>query len=145
MPRRSLLIFPLALACFVAPAMNAAQAPNADAEREYSATVQPFLNAYCASCHTGEKAAAQLDLRQYSSPASVVQDFAKWDRVREKLAAHQMPPKQAKQPAEGARQRRHQLDRRDLEEPRRAGMTATPGRCSRGGSATPNTTTPSTT
>ena len=37
-------------------------------------------------------------------PQSVVQDFAKWDRVREKLAAHQMPPQQAKQPSESARQ-----------------------------------------
>ena len=102
--RHILLISLLVLGSVVAPAMNAAQAPNADLEREYSATVQPFLNAYCVSCHTGEKAAAQLDLRQYSSAASVVQDFAKWDRVREKLAAHQMPPKQAKQPPEGARQ-----------------------------------------
>src|SRR5688572_27387264 len=104
MPHRCVSIFLMALACVVAPAMNAAQAPNADLEREYSATVQPFLNAYCVSCHTGEKAAAQLDLRQYSSAASVVQDFAKWDRVREKLAAHQMPPPKAKQPDERARQ-----------------------------------------
>ena len=102
--QRFLLIFLLALACFVAPSMKAAQAPNADLEREFASTVQPFLNAYCTSCHTGEKAAAQLDLRQYSSAASVVQDFAKWDRVREKLAAHQMPPQQAKQPSEIARQ-----------------------------------------
>ncbi len=102
--RHFLLISLLVIGSVVAPAMNAAQAPNADLEREYSATVQPFLNAYCVSCHTGEKAAAQLDLRQYSSASSVVQDFAKWDRVREKLSAHQMPPKQAKQPPEGARQ-----------------------------------------
>jgi hypothetical protein len=102
--QRFLVIFLLALACFVAPSMKAAQAPNADVDREFTATVQPFLNAYCTSCHTGEKAAAQLDLRQYSSAASVVQDFAKWDRVREKLAAHQMPPQQAKQPSERARQ-----------------------------------------
>ena len=102
--RHCLLISLLVLGSVVAPAMNAAQAPNADVEREYSATVQPFLNSYCVSCHTGEKAAAQLDLRQYTSAASVVQDFAKWDRVRDKLAAHQMPPKQAKQPPEADRQ-----------------------------------------
>jgi len=102
--RHSLLISLLVLGSVVAPAMNAAQAPNADLEREFASTVQPFLNSYCTSCHTGEKAAAQLDLRQYSSAASVVQDFAKWDRLREKLAAHQMPPQQAKQPSEVARQ-----------------------------------------
>ena len=67
--------------------------------------VQPFLNAYCVSCHTGDKAAAQLDLRQYSSAASVVRDFAKWDRVRDKVAAKQMPPAQAKQPSDAERAR----------------------------------------
>jgi hypothetical protein len=102
--RQILLISLLVLGSVGAPAMNAAQAPNADVEREFTSTVQPFLNSYCTSCHTGEKAAAQLDLRQYTSAASVVQDFAKWDRVREKLAAHQMPPQQAKQPSETARQ-----------------------------------------
>ena len=114
--RHILLISLLVLGSVVAPAMNAAQAPTADPEREYSATVQPFLNAYCVSCHTGEKAAAQLDLRQYSSAASVVQDFAKWDRVREKLSAHQMPPKQAKQPTRRRAPGSHQLDSRDLED-----------------------------
>src|SRR5687768_2789602 len=102
--RYSFLASLLVLGSVVAPSMNAAQAPNADIEREFASTVQPFLNSYCTSCHTGEKAAAQLDLRQYTSAASVVQDFAKWDRVREKLAAHQMPPQQAKQPSESARQ-----------------------------------------
>ncbi len=39
-----------------------------------------------------------------SSAESVVQDFSRWDRVRDKLAAGQMPPKQAKQPDDRARQ-----------------------------------------
>src|SRR5215213_9770065 len=95
--RHIFLISLLVLGTVVAPRMNAAQAPNADVEREFTGTVKPFLDTYCVSCHTGEKAAAQLDLRQYSTAASAVQDFAKWDRVREKLAAHQMPPQQAKQ------------------------------------------------
>ncbi len=87
------------------PAMNAAQGPAPAADREYNETVRPIVTAYCASCHTGENAAAQLDLRQYTSTESVVRDFAKWDRVREKLAARQMPPAQAKQPSE--QERRH--------------------------------------
>ena len=101
--RHCLLFALLVLGCFVAPAMNAAQAPAADADREFAQTVQPFLTAYCASCHTGEKAVAQLDLRQYSSVDAVVQDYAKWDRLREKLASRQMPPQQAKQPSEQER------------------------------------------
>lgn len=102
--RRTLLVSILVLGCFVAPAMNAAQAPGASAEREFTETVRPFLAAHCTTCHTGEKAAAQLDLRRYTTAESVVQDFARWNRVRDKLAAHQMPPRQAKQPAETARQ-----------------------------------------
>jgi hypothetical protein len=103
MPHRSSLIFLLAVACFVAPAMNAAQAPLASADREYTETVRPIVATYCASCHTGERAAAGLDLRQYTTVDAVVQDFAKWDRVREKLAARQMPPPNAKQPSEQER------------------------------------------
>ena len=42
--RHCILIALLVLGSVVAPAMNAAQAPNADVERDYSTTVQPFLN-----------------------------------------------------------------------------------------------------
>lgn len=87
----------------VTPVMNAAQAPGTVADREFTETVRPFLTTYCASCHTGEKAAAQLDLRQFTSAESVVQDYARWNRLREKLASQQMPPRQAKQPEDAAR------------------------------------------
>ena len=100
---RPVLVSLFVLGCVVAPAMNAAQAPDTSIAREFTETVRPFLTTYCASCHTGEKAAAQLDLSQYASVESVVQDYARWNRVREKLAAQQMPPRQAKQPDERAR------------------------------------------
>jgi len=101
--RRVFLTSILVLACLVAPAMNAAQGTEPGTEREFTESVRPFLTTYCASCHSGEKAAAQLDLRQYSSADAVVRDFTRWNRVREKLSAHQMPPPQAKQPDEAAR------------------------------------------
>lgn len=84
--------------------MNAAPPADASVERAFTDTVQPFLTAYCTSCHGGDKPAAQLDLRQYSTAESVVQDFSRWDRVLNKIAARQMPPPQAKQPSEKARQ-----------------------------------------
>jgi hypothetical protein len=103
--RYCLLASILIIGAGLGPAMNAAQAPNGvGGEREFASTVQPFLATYCASCHTGEKAAAQLDLRQYTTPESVVRDFSKWNRLRDKLSARQMPPPQAKQPPEPARQ-----------------------------------------
>lgn len=94
----------LVLACVAVPSMNAAPPLNANVEREFVDTVRPFLDAYCTSCHGGEKPAAQLDLQQYSTTTSVVEDFSRWNRLREKLAARQMPPRQAKQPDDRTRQ-----------------------------------------
>jgi hypothetical protein len=104
MSRRHVLTFLLVLACVVGPTTTAAPPQDQDVEREFTESVKPFFNSYCVGCHSGEKAAAQLDLRQFSSSEAVVQDFVRWNRLREKLAAHQMPPKQAKQPEEPARQ-----------------------------------------
>ena len=67
-------------------------------------TVQPFLNAYCTSCHGGGKPAAQFDLRQYTTAASVVQDFSRWNRVLARLAAREMPPTSMRQPSDLERQ-----------------------------------------
>ena len=63
---------------------------------------------YCTNCHGGAKPAAQLDLRQYSTVESVVQDFSRWNRVLARLTAREMPPRQANQPPDQARQ--HVID-----------------------------------
>jgi uncharacterized protein DUF1592/uncharacterized protein DUF1588/uncharacterized protein DUF1587/uncharacterized protein DUF1585/uncharacterized protein DUF1595/cytochrome c len=84
--------------------MIAAAPADTGANRGFAQTVQPFLETYCTSCHGGAKPAAQLDLRQYSTVESVVQDFPRWNRVLSRLAAREMPPKQAKQPSDQARQ-----------------------------------------
>ena len=94
----------LVLACIAVPMNAAAPAGDADVQRGFTETVQPFLATYCASCHSGEKAAAQLDLRQYSSPDAVVQDFTRWNRVLARLTAGEMPPKNMKQPSAAERQ-----------------------------------------
>ena len=107
MPRRLVLTSLLVLGCFIAPAMKAAPA-DPDAEREFTDTVRPFLNTYCTSCHSGDKAAAQLDLRRYETTASVVDDYARWNRVMARLSAKEMPPRQMKQPSDEARQ--HVID-----------------------------------
>src|ERR1700730_731493 len=103
MSRRFFLTPLLALGCIAVP-MNAATSSGADVESGFSQTVQPFLNSYCTSCHGGAKPSAQLDLRQYSTTASVVQDFSRWNRVLARLAAKEMPPKAMKQPPDEARQ-----------------------------------------
>ena len=50
------------------------------------------------------KPAAQLDLAQYATVDSVVQDFSRWNRVLARLSAGEMPPRQATQPPDRARQ-----------------------------------------
>src|SRR5438552_14447321 len=99
-PRLSLT--PLLVLCCIAVPMNAA-AP-AGAQGGFTQTVQPFLKTYCTSCHGGAKPAAQLDLQQYSTVESVVQDYSRWNRVLARLTAREMPPKQMNQPPDQARQ-----------------------------------------
>src|SRR5258706_8908473 len=109
MSRRLFLTPLLVLGCVSVP-MNAASPAGPadfDVERGFTQTVQPFLNAYCTSCHGGATPAAQLDLRQYATAAtaeSVIQDFPRWNRVLARLTAREMPPKQMKQPPDEARQ-----------------------------------------
>src|SRR5205823_2107753 len=83
---------------------NAGAPADTDLARGFTQTVQPFLTTYCTSCHGGPKPAAQLDLRQYSSMESVVQDFSRWNRVLARLSAREMPPRPMNQPPGQARQ-----------------------------------------
>ena len=82
----------MVVGCFVAPAMNAAQGTEPGSEREFTETVRPFLDCLLRELPRGREASAQLDLHRYTSVDSVVQDYPRWNRVREKLVAHQMPP-----------------------------------------------------
>src|SRR5256885_17087306 len=99
-----LLLAPLLVLGCIAVPMNAAAPAVTDVERGFTQTVMPFVDAYCTSCHGGASPAAQLDLRQYSTKKSVVQDFPRWNRVLARLTAREMPPRSMKQPPDQARQ-----------------------------------------
>ena len=88
----------------IAMPMNAAAPPEGDPNRGFTQTVRPFLDAYCTRCHSGTTPAAQLDLKQYVSAQSVLDDFSRWSRVVARLSAKEMPPKSANQPSDQARQ-----------------------------------------
>ena len=94
----------LVLACIAVPMNAAVPADDSDVQRQFTQTVQPFLNTYCTGCHGGPTPAAQLDLRQYTTTAAVVDDYTRWNRILARLSAKEMPPKQARQPADTARQ-----------------------------------------
>src|SRR5438445_10498016 len=91
-----LLLLLGAFATFPAPA---AQTADSDVERQFAQSVRPFVTRYCSGCHSGNTPAAGLDLRSYATVASVVQDFAHWSLVSDKLTAKETPPKPAPQPA----------------------------------------------
>ncbi len=89
------LTLPLALSSSAAPVQLDGQLEN---------TVRPFLNKYCVGCHSGKTPAAQFDLKAYPDLASVTREFPRWELVRSRLIAQDMPPKPMKAPpAEEAR------------------------------------------
>jgi hypothetical protein len=80
-----------------------AQAANPTLERQFQQTVRPFLAKNCIGCHSGSAPASQLDLKPYSTVASVVNDPVRWALVMERMAAKEMPPKPMPQPSDEAR------------------------------------------
>ncbi len=89
----------------VAPvSLRAAQTAHSDLESGFTQTVRPFVTEYCAGCHSGSAAPANLDLKSYATLADVVKDLARWNAVSGRLTAGQMPPKMTKQPPDELRQ-----------------------------------------
>src|SRR4029453_8597507 len=93
----------LFLGCIAVPT-NSAAPQTPDATPAFVQTVQPFLKTYCTGCHGGAKPAAQMDLTQYTRVDAIVRDFSRWNRIRDRLSAGEMPPKQATQPPDQVRQ-----------------------------------------
>ena len=88
---------------------DALRAPRAepaerDLERQFTATVRPFLDTYCVTCHGGTNPAAQFDMRGYTNLEAVTQDHARWALVLEKLEAGDMPPQGVRHPPAAARE-----------------------------------------
>jgi len=65
---------------------------SAELEKQFNATVKPFMQSYCAACHGKNKPQAQLDLTSFATLNSVLQDYPHWALVLERLDAKQMPP-----------------------------------------------------
>jgi len=75
-------------------------------DRHFVETVRPFLETYCFACHGEEKQKGKLDLRPYSTRASVAKDYRRWEVVLEKLKAEEMPAEEARRhPTAELRQR----------------------------------------
>ncbi len=80
------------------PAVLAQQAPGADPG--YKTIARPFLDKYCAPCHTGEK--AKGNFRTEVLTADSFKDRAmkaKWAEAVNQLNSQLMPPREAAQPS----------------------------------------------
>ncbi len=68
-------------------------------ESAFQNEVQPLLVRFCAECHSGDEAEADIDLASFASLIEVRAQPEIWQKVREVLEAEQMPPAESAQPA----------------------------------------------
>ncbi|MCW3094780.1 MAG: hypothetical protein JWL77_398 [Chthonomonadaceae bacterium] len=101
----STLALPIALV-WAGASGTAKSGPTApELEKQFTGTVRPFMQSYCAACHGKDKPQAQLDLTSFATMASVMQDYPHWALVLERLDAKQMPPASfGKQPSDKQRE-----------------------------------------
>ncbi len=85
--------------------VNNAKVVPAAFEAGFHQTVRPFLETYCVECHGGDKPEAELDLSKITTFAAVKSDPVRWEQVRERISAGEMPPDDAKKhPSTGQQQ-----------------------------------------
>jgi hypothetical protein len=65
-------------------------------EADFHQKVRPFIETYCVECHGGDTPEAELDLSKVKTFAAVANDPVRWEQVRERIAAGEMPPDDAK-------------------------------------------------
>ena len=94
----------LVLALLVSATVPAFAADSSNLQAQFDNTVKPFVGKYCVACHSGAQPTAQFDLKSYTSMDQVKEDFPRWSLLADRLTAHEMPPKQMKQPSDAERQ-----------------------------------------
>jgi hypothetical protein len=98
------LILGLALSLLVAQSPTAAEVTEQQLSSTFDASVRPFLNTYCITCHGKLKPKGDFDLTPFSTMHAVVGDAKRWQLVLDKLKAGEMPPEKAKKhPTDQAR------------------------------------------
>ena len=80
------------IGCLLAASVAAAAAASGSAA---------FLARYCTECHDKDTKKGNLDLTALKPDFSDPDTFARWVKVHDRIAAGEMPPKKAAQPALG--------------------------------------------
>jgi mono/diheme cytochrome c family protein len=82
---------------FAAGAAEPAAVPSVEAlARDFDQSIRPFVQTYCASCHNPDKPKGDFDLSRYTSVETVTQELPRWQLLKERLEASEMPPAKAK-------------------------------------------------
>ena len=66
-------------------------------------SLRPFLQAYCADCHSGEGADAEFDLAALGDDLGDAEAMRRWVLVHDRVSAGEMPPAGAPQPEQAER------------------------------------------
>lgn len=74
-----------------------------DLAKQFDAEVRPFLEQYCADCHSGDEPEAGYSFEFEDAP-DVAEQFAKWTVVLQKVGGQEMPPEDSEQPTDKERQ-----------------------------------------
>ena len=105
---RACLLKPGYLSAFVLAAICASEA-TAQAQRDsevqfltpagmaanFDEVIRPFLSAHCLQCHDAEEPEGMLDLSGFRSANQLVQNFATWELVVDRVRSGEMPPEDA--------------------------------------------------
>jgi mono/diheme cytochrome c family protein len=76
--------------------VQAADTSTSDLEYQFNDKIHPILAANCFACHGGEKKEGDLDLSSFATMADVIKQYGRFETVRERLEAKEMPPAKAK-------------------------------------------------
>ncbi|HKY04415.1 MAG TPA: DUF1587 domain-containing protein, partial [Blastocatellia bacterium] len=93
--RLFIILSPLIAIVIAPPARKAQKAEDVDV---FSKTVRPFLTSNCIICHNASLKSGGLDLEAFKTPASVMENRSRWEKVLEKLRAGEMPPEEMPRP-----------------------------------------------
>jgi hypothetical protein len=82
-----------------------AETPFAALGGEYQKDIRPLLQRYCFRCHSKKRHEADIDLDAFTTLEQIRKAPKSWQKVLEMLDGGQMPPREARQPGAGERNR----------------------------------------
>ncbi len=82
------------------PKTRAAATHNTHASASFGSIIQPFTQQYCAGCHGANSPQAGLNLARFRTEADVRANIKTWQAVLDHLVVGDMPPREARQPAD---------------------------------------------